>query len=219
VEQNGTFTHERKGRCVRPAVKPTCRLPQFGIDRYKNCRHESHGVESYKSCARAEFGVKRYKQREYYLDEDEVERHITTTRTMLDFMATTLVTHMGNFYFMVGDEIGLGCTIKRLGRDPLYEDITGELEQYYATRFANRDPHSLDCTQSAPDVDINTYQCAEDDSGSICNTLRQYLETKAWFVAKKQDVINLRADYVARQDARIRGLLDQLQRDLEQKDL
>jgi len=50
----------RKLKCERPAVTPSCRKPEFGVELYKSCAHNNHGVAKFNSCRNQSFGVEAY---------------------------------------------------------------------------------------------------------------------------------------------------------------
>jgi hypothetical protein len=195
--------------CVKPGSILTCRLPQFGIDLYKECRNPSHGVESYNTCTREEFGVAQYKECEVRKTRAELTSYIQSLEPNIDVMGVALIQNTGNLLKLSGNETALACYIKRWDSDPLYKDAIMELKtiQFPALFGVAYDPKNYDCSNPPP-LNVSNQTCS--DATPRCKFQTAYNAALNFFEVNKAEVTALLDDILARTDSTYKSQLESL---------
>jgi len=200
----------RSVTCTRPEVAASCRLSEFGVERYKSCEHRSHGVAQYKTCEHQAFGPATYKVCSYYLTQGELGGYLREVRSLLPFMAETLINSRGHYFGYVNDEAGLACHIERYARDPLFDEQIADLKSLYLTRFGRTwTSGQISCGGGEP-VDVSEVACPDSDMSRACAAARTYRGAAKWIQVKLLDLTNLVDDIVAKRDAAVRREIEHL---------
>ena len=207
-------TYQRR-ECRRNESLNTCRLEQFGVERYNSCRHPSHGAESYNSCRRSEFGVESYKQCSFYLLPGEVNRHLAAIKESLPYMGEAMINNKGFYYNVVEDEPASACHIAKYEHDPIFDAQISELKAKYLVDFGRSyQPSTYDCTQPVTNT-IDTESCSDSDTSRKCKHVRSYRGARKWLDAKASDLEHLKTDIAARQNAALLGVITSQANDVE----
>jgi hypothetical protein len=195
--------------CTKPSNILTCRLPQFGIDLYKECRNPSHGIENYNTCTREEFGVAQYKECEVRKTRAELTSYIQSLDPNIDVMGVALIQNTGNLLKLGGNETALACYIKRWDSDPLYKDAISELKtiQFPALFGVAYDPNNYDCSNPPP-LSVSTQTCS--DGTPRCKFQTAYNAAISFFETNRAEVTALLDDVLARTDSTYKTQLESL---------
>ncbi len=197
-------------KCTIPEIMNSCRMAEFGVEKYKSCRATAHGIERYKSCAHASFGVEKYKACTLRATTTEVEAKIATVKASYKDFALKLLQYQADYYAQIGGKQSLGCLITRYENDPLYVDIATDLKTLFAQTFGETYQGPFSCDLPVLTMDV----CDVGDTSSRCASLAAYKKTRQWFTEELQVLKNLQDDVVARANASIKGQLATLSQDL-----
>lgn len=195
--------------CSRSEYIPKCRLPAFGVEKYKQCVDPSHGVASYNTCARQEFGVASFNECDIRKTKAELVAYIQGLEPNIDVMGVALVQNTGNLLKLGGNETAMACYIKRWDSDPLYQDAIKELKtiQFPALFGVTYDSNNYDCS-SPPPLSVPTESCS--DGTSRCKFQTAYNAALKFFETNKTEVAALLDDIVARTDSTYKTQLESL---------
>jgi hypothetical protein len=200
--------------CSRSEYIPKCRLPSFGVDKYKQCDDPSHGVASYKTCSMEAFGVASFNECEIRKTKAELTAYIGGLDPNIDVMGVALIQNTGNLLKLSGNETGMACYIKRWESDPLYKDAIEELKtiQFPALFGVTYDSNNYDCT-NPPELNVSTESCS--DGTPRCKFQTAYNAALKFFETNKAEVAMLMDDLVARTDSTYKTQLENLNAKLD----
>lgn len=211
-----TVVTKRTRHCARAQYAATCSKPEFGVAAYRSCRDASHGVERYKTCALAQFGVEQYKSCKFYMDPSKVDVFVSERTNTLPQQSVALANGRGVFMTALNDEVGMACTIKAYEKDPLYDDVvTGLKNRFVTSTGLVYDGSRYDCVNQHPSEAIESFSCADSDTGQKCRGWRIWAWAMNYVEITRQDATNLLTDLAAQQSPTIKDLIDKLKKGAE----
>jgi hypothetical protein len=208
-----TVVTRQERACRRDDAPQTCRLPQFGVERFNACRHASHGVERYNTCALPQFGVAAYKSCTFYLTPEQAREYVKSHAQLVDYMGQQMLTGRGHFHAFKSDQNGLGCAIRKYGDDPLYADVVADLKTIFSVTFGVEYATAhLDCGGGGVvDIDsVDASTCPDADVTNVCKAWRTYYGAKRWLTVTQTDAAHLLGDIGAMSAPDVRALVSGL---------
>ncbi len=188
----------------------SCVNEQFGARRYNACSRPEFGVQQYNSCTRPEFGVAQYRECSLSKTTGELTEYLSATPEQIRLYSTQMTRWKGIYYSETGNELGLGCTIKRYTSDPLYQEIVIEIRQKFTAIFHHEPSPTKDyCSQTAAATG-EVMPCDNADQSPKCVASKSYFEMHSDLLATKSNLALLRSEIVAASDASLQASIDKL---------
>lgn len=126
-----------------------------------------------------------------------VREFIRSLNESLPVQARNLISHRSYYYLAKKAEHATACLIKETQKRPGVADLANELKQRFAMTFGKSyQADAYDCS-TGTSLDIHAESCSPEDASDVCEAVRSFQATHAWFKAQQEEIARrLTADTV-----------------------